>query len=476
MTYDGAVRSTVAAGAAALLVVAALTAGEAGGGADAIGDAATRCMLVSGVAILCAAVFFYIQWHLTQDRLMAWLVTATAAFALQELNWFMLILGDTTNPAAQSTWAALFQIVVTAGLWTLVVCGDRLPVRYDPLCVGMLIGLVLVLLRIARLELALPVPSAVVYAAVVACLGVVGLWNAARLLRAPILTADLRHRIAVATVLLAIGQVTAMSAGSTEWVLFAGAVANTIAAALFLLTAAGRARATIVDEVSALRVLRRRLATVEHDRHTDQARLHEIRSTLAGITTATELLHRAEISRPRRDQLQHMTAAELRRLDRLLGNRSTAAPGPTELDATLRPVVVRHESDGLPIAWEPGGQVVIARPDDVAEIVNVLLSNARRHAAGGIVRLEARTVGDDVEVSVSDDGPGVDPQLRPRLFTWGARGVRSPGEGIGLASARLLAEGLGGHLRFDPAPGRDGARFVLSLAAAAHPACLDVRS
>jgi signal transduction histidine kinase len=293
--------------------------------------------------------------------------------------------------------------------------------------------------------------------------------------RTRILAADLRHRIALVAVFLALGQAFAAAAGATTWLLFGSAGANAVAGAMLLLTAAGRTRDTIVDDASALRVLRRRLAVVEQDLHTDQARLHEIRSTLAGIATATELLHRAEISPPRREKLQEMTTAELRRLERLVGDRSAGAPGPTELDATLRPVVVRHESDGLPISWEPGGHVVIARPDDVAEIVNVLLSNARRHAPGAPVHLEVRTVGEDVEVSVTDNGPGIDPAVRSRLFTWGARSPRSPGEGVGLATARLLAENLGGRLRIDRRPGLPGARFVLSLAAAV-PATQGVRS
>ncbi|MFC7494599.1 MULTISPECIES: sensor histidine kinase [unclassified Nocardioides] len=478
MADDGAVRSTTVASAAALLVAAALVAGDAGLGADAVAQAANRCMLASGVAVLCAAVFFYIQWHTTHERMTAWLVTATAAFALQELNWFMLILGDARDGAdgVQSAWAALFQIVVAAALWTLVVCGDRLPVRYDPLGVGVLLGLALIAARGTRLPLDLPTPSTAVYVAVVACLGVVGLWNAARVHRTRALPPELRHRLAIATVFLAVGQVAATAAGPRAWLLFVAAVSNAVAGALLLLTAAGRARATMVDEASALRVLRRRLAVVEQDLHTDQAHLHEIRATLAGIATATELLRRAEISAPRREQLQDMTAAELRRLDRLVGDRSASSPGPTELDATLRPVVVRHESDGLPVSWEPGGHVVVARPDDVAEIVNVLLSNARRHAGRRPVHLEVSTVGDHVEVSVTDDGPGVDPAVRPRLFTWGGRSAQSPGEGIGLAAARLLAEQLGGQLRHDPRPGRTGARFVLSLAAAARLAPQDVAS
>lgn len=470
MTHDGAVRSA-AATCGAVLIVAALTVGDARAGVDAIEATASLFMFASSVAVLCAAVFFYVHWHIAQDRAMAWLVTATAAFALQELSWLMRISGDDVTGLAQSTWAALFQIAVTVALVTMVVSGDRLPARFDPLAVGMLLGLALILTRLALLELPLPAPSAVVSVAAFAGLGAVGIWTAVRILRAHVLAPDLRHRIAIAAVFLAIGQGSAMAAATPPSLLFVGALSNAVGAAMLLATAAGRARFAILDEASALRILRGQLEVAEQGLHTDQARLHEIRSTLAGIATATELLHRAEISVARREQLHDMLAAELRRLDRLVDDRSLIAPGPTELDLALRPVVVRHEADGLPIRWRPSGHVVIARPDDVAEIVNVLLSNARRHA-GGPVRLEAGMVGDDVEVSVADSGPGVDPEVRPRLFTWGTRSSGSPGEGVGLATARLLAEQLGGHLDLDPAPDA-GARFVLSLKAAPLSAAQD---
>ena len=97
-------------------------------------------------------------------------------------------------------------------------------------------------------------------------------------------------------------------------------------------------------------------------------------------------------------------------------------------------------------------------------IVNILLSNAARHAGEGAVYVDVVAIGGEVEVSVADEGPGVGPEMRSRLFTWGAHGPRSPGQGIGLSAARMLAEDLGGRLALGPTVGR-GARFVLTLPA-----------
>lgn len=424
--------------------------------------AAYVCVLAAAVAVLCAAVLFYIDWHVDDDPSMAWLVTVAVAYSLQQVNWFTL-LTDGPETADSSVWVYLFQIGVTFGLGTLLVRGDRLPVHWDPLALGLLLGLVVILARIGVLAIPAPSLSVAAYVAVLIGLGVVSLANAARLLLSSVLSPELRHRLALASVFLTVGQVSAAT-GSPYALLTMSAMANIVGSTLLVTTAVTHARRAVVAEASALRTLRGRLETADHDLHTGKARLHELRATLAGIATATELLQRTEIAPSYREHLHQMTIAELRRLDRLVSDTSAGPVAPTELDATIRPIVVRHEAAGLEVSWQPSGHVVMARPDDVAVIVNVLLSNAHRHAAGQAVRVEVRAVGNTVELSVSDDGPGVDPAVRAWLFSWGAHGPGSPGQGIGLAAARMLAEELDGRL--DIAPGTErGARFVLSLPA-----------
>jgi signal transduction histidine kinase len=97
----------------------------------------------------------------------------------------------------------------------------------------------------------------------------------------------------------------------------------------------------------------------------------------------------------------------------------------------------------------------------VAAVFNVLLDNAAKHG-----RSEAEVTverhGDYVEVVVHDEGPGVDPALRTRLFEWGVRGASSSGQGIGLHAARDLAQQQRGYLRTRDVR-RGGATFVLGL-------------
>ncbi len=72
-----------------------------------------------------------------------------------------------------------------------------------------------------------------------------------------------------------------------------------------------------------------------------------------------------------------------------------------------------------------------------------------------------------IDLAVSDDGPGIDPDARERIFdpfmqVDSTSTREAPGLGLGLPVCRELARALGGDLHVDGDEG-DGARFVLSL-------------
>jgi signal transduction histidine kinase len=101
----------------------------------------------------------------------------------------------------------------------------------------------------------------------------------------------------------------------------------------------------------------------------------------------------------------------------------------------------------------------------VARVVRIMLDNALRHAPGSsIVRVLPAYHGDNATVAVGDDGPGVGPDDRERIFERFERGSNPSGEGgfgLGLAIGRELARKMGGELRL--ADAENGARFVLEL-------------
>ena len=84
-----------------------------------------------------------------------------------------------------------------------------------------------------------------------------------------------------------------------------------------------------------------------------------------------------------------------------------------------------------------------------------LLRNAAQVADR--VRLEGRREGDEVVIVVSDDGPGVDDELRERIFDPFVTD-KEQGAGLGLAIVRKVAEAHGGRVELSGAGGSDGAR------------------
>lgn len=94
-------------------------------------------------------------------------------------------------------------------------------------------------------------------------------------------------------------------------------------------------------------------------------------------------------------------------------------------------------------------------------ILNNLVSNALKHG-GGKARILVSQHGDDVEIVVADDGPGIAPDDQKRIFEEFVRlETRAEGLGLGLAIVKRIAHLLDMPLRLESAPGA-GARFVLT--------------
>ncbi|MFJ8862055.1 ATP-binding protein [Streptomyces sp. NPDC102451] len=89
------------------------------------------------------------------------------------------------------------------------------------------------------------------------------------------------------------------------------------------------------------------------------------------------------------------------------------------------------------------GLEAVGTPGAVAQVLAALIENSLMHG-GGTVALRTRVTGNQVVVEVTDEGPGVPPDLGARIFERTISGRNSTG--IGLAVARDLAEADGGRL------------------------------
>jgi len=104
---------------------------------------------------------------------------------------------------------------------------------------------------------------------------------------------------------------------------------------------------------------------------------------------------------------------------------------------------------------------VLADPELVARVLQNLLGNALKSGARRVT-VGAQVEAGVVRIQVRDDGPGIAPDLLPRLFQKFATGDHRRGTGLGLAFCRLAVEAHGGSIGVLSTPGQ-GATFSFSL-------------
>lgn len=130
-------------------------------------------------------------------------------------------------------------------------------------------------------------------------------------------------------------------------------------------------------------------------------------------------------------------------------------------------LAARDVSLDLRIADDLGSAVMDA--GRVRQVVANLLANAARFSpAGGRVVLDCRGRGEEIEFSVSDEGPGVAADRRDAIFGEFEAGAEG-GAGLGLAIAKSVLDLHGGRLQLAPA-GDSGATFVSHLPRRPHDA------
>jgi two-component system sensor histidine kinase ChvG len=216
---------------------------------------------------------------------------------------------------------------------------------------------------------------------------------------------------------------------------------------------------------------------------------HEIKNPLTSLRSAVETA--ARIKDPDQQQrLMTIIQDDVRRLDRLISDISDASRVDAEMSRAETELVdirrfletfvglagTRPMQGRLELKVEPQSDLnVNAAEGRLAQVLRNLVANAESFSpAGGTISLGARRDGSWVEVSVSDQGPGIPPGKEAAVFqrfysdrpAGEAFGTHS---GLGLSISQQIAEGHGGTLMAENlrADGRvTGARFVLRLPAA----------
>jgi signal transduction histidine kinase len=206
---------------------------------------------------------------------------------------------------------------------------------------------------------------------------------------------------------------------------------------------------------------------------------HELRSPLTGVKgfVATLLSKWDKLNDAQKQLMLETVNADADRLTRLIAElldvaridtgRLSLFPRPVEFDTAVdRALQSVRAGTGREIALDVSGTLppINADPDKLVQVITNLVENAIRHGDGR-VHLQAAPIAGDipfrgVRLHVDDEGEGISPTIRSRVFTkfWkqGSRG----GSGLGMYIVHGLVTAHGGTIHIDDAPS-GGARITI---------------
>jgi len=211
---------------------------------------------------------------------------------------------------------------------------------------------------------------------------------------------------------------------------------------------------------------------------------HELRTPVTVLLSNTETLLdgalQDEEMGPRLVEAMHRHGQRLGHLlqDLLDLSRIEAGRYPTDIEPlpareTMRDVVLRMSPDaakaGLALGVEEGPEVMVAADEGALDqVLANLVGNALKFTpAGGGVLLRCVERAKTVRLEVSDDGPGIAPEHRSRLFERfyrvdAGRSRSLGGTGLGLAIVKHLTQSMGGAVGMEPNE-PTGSRFWVEL-------------
>ena len=204
---------------------------------------------------------------------------------------------------------------------------------------------------------------------------------------------------------------------------------------------------------------------------------HELRTPIFSSGGFVELLDedepdpavRAEFVRTMREQIARLTklTADLLDLSKLDADAMEISADQVDLSALSRRVAeefapaAEHHGSSVEVGV-PDGATAMADADRVAQIIRILLDNALTHTPKGTaISITAQWRDGAAILAVADNGPGIGPHDRNRIFDRFYTGDRVSGSGLGLAIARELALRMSGELGVESRRGRT--RFELRL-------------
>jgi two-component system sensor histidine kinase QseC len=246
-----------------------------------------------------------------------------------------------------------------------------------------------------------------------------------------------------------------------------------------------RSTAEIVPVVEALNDLLARVqAAIARERRFTADAAHELRTPLAALKIHAQNAVRAGSDAERQASIERMLAGlerSIRLVEQMLAlSRAVAAPAPAVEDVSLRQVVedalddvlctLKERGVKVSVTGEPSSADYIVRGDrdKLTCLARNLLDNAARYAPrGSSVRVELAQRAGNASLAICDEGPGIPPELRERVFESYYRipGSTGEGSGLGLAIVREIASQHGASLELAAGDGGRGTRVNVTFPA-----------
>ena len=206
---------------------------------------------------------------------------------------------------------------------------------------------------------------------------------------------------------------------------------------------------------------------------------HEIRNPLSSIRGFAYLLGRGHGKKTPEREYADVMVREIDRINLVVTDLlNFSRPMTLEPESTMLPGLIDHvvslvsadaniHAIDIQVDCEPGIPPMTLDPNQVTQaLLNLMLNAINALEKGGAVEIRASAIdeGAGVDIQVTDNGPGIDPDIQEKIFE-PFYTTRERGTGMGLAMVRKIAENHDGGIRVEsPLPGKsDSTRFTLSL-------------
>ncbi|MEA2463127.1 MAG: hypothetical protein QOJ98_874 [Acidobacteriota bacterium] len=217
------------------------------------------------------------------------------------------------------------------------------------------------------------------------------------------------------------------------------------------------------------------LMTLSHELRTPMTAILGWSRMLPSMDPGDPLFHEAVSSIAGGAQLQARLIDDILDVSRIVSGKLRLTPETVEVSRAIMNAMdavaptAAAKQIGITTSLAPGLGMMIADATRIQQVIWNLLANAVKFTPkGGTVQVSARRTSSQVQIAVTDNGEGIDPQFLPHIFE-PFRQAENPqtrvhgGLGLGLSIVRYLAEAHGGSVAAESEGRGKGSTFTVSL-------------